>query len=144
MPHFQIKSRFYASVLFEGEFGSLKLCVEAAVSAGANLAGADLAGADLARADLTRAYLAGADLAGANVIDAGTPNGWRVVGWLQDGYLAIRVGCRNKRLGEAREYWNESHPFWSERQEIPPALDYVESVAKLRGWALTAEQKEAA
>ena len=139
MPHFQIKSRFDASVLFEGEFGSLKLCVEAAVSAGANLTGANLAGAYLAGA-----YLTGADLAGANVIDAGTPNGWRVVGWLQDGYLAIRVGCRNKRLGEAREYWNESHPFWSERQEIPYALDHVESVAKLRGWALTAEQKEAA
>ncbi len=41
----QIKSWITGRVLFEGEFGSLKLCVEAAVKARADLAGADLAGA---------------------------------------------------------------------------------------------------
>ena len=56
----QIKSRFNGSVLFEGKFGSLKLCVEAAVEARADLAGADLAGANLARANLAGANLAGA------------------------------------------------------------------------------------
>ena len=73
--NFKITCRFTGALRFEGEFGSLKLCLEAAVKAGAdladaylagaNLAGANLAGADLAGADLERANLAGADLAGA-------------------------------------------------------------------------------
>ena len=73
--NFKITCRFTGALRFEGEFGSLKLCVEAAVKAGARLAGAHLAGADLAGADLAGAYLAGAnladaDLAGANLADA--------------------------------------------------------------------------
>jgi len=71
----QIKNRFTAAVIFEGEYESLRLCVLEAVKARAYLADANLAGADLARADLTDAYLAranlaGADLAGANLTDA--------------------------------------------------------------------------
>jgi len=75
-----IQSRFNSRVLFEGDFGSLRLCVEAAVKVRADLAGAylaradladaDLAGANLAGADLARAYLARADLAGAYLADA--------------------------------------------------------------------------
>jgi len=61
----QIKHRFTAAVLFEGEYDSRRACLEAAVKAGADLAGANLAGADLARANLAGAYLAGADLTGA-------------------------------------------------------------------------------
>ena len=64
-PLVQIKSRWSARVLFEGRFGSMRLCVEAAVKAGANLAGANLAGANLADASLAGAYLADASLAGA-------------------------------------------------------------------------------
>ena len=153
---FEIKHRISGSVLFSLETESLRLCVEAAVNAGAdltyaNLASADLRGADLtdanlARADLTGANLRGADLARADlagayltdanlrgakhVIEAGTPDGWRCVGWLQDGWLAIRVGCRNKRLAEGREYWQGK----ADRSEVLAALDYVESVAKQRGW----------
>ncbi len=67
---FQIKCRFSAKVLFEGDYPTLKVCVEAAVNAGANLAGADLAGADLARADLAGANLAGANLADADLAGA--------------------------------------------------------------------------
>jgi hypothetical protein len=72
MPLFKIKSRFSAEVLFSGEFGSLKLCVEAAVEAraylrGAYLSGADLRGADLSDANLSGADLRGADLSGANL-----------------------------------------------------------------------------
>ncbi len=70
MPHFQIRCRFSGAVRFEGEFGSLKLCVEAAVRARADLARANLAGANLARANLARANLAGANLAGANLAGA--------------------------------------------------------------------------
>ena len=62
---FEIKHRYSGAVLFALECGSLRVCVEAAVKAGANLADADLADADLAGADL-----AGADLADANLADA--------------------------------------------------------------------------
>ena len=79
MKHFKIKQRFLGNVLFEGNFGSLKLCLQAAVESdadlrganlrgadlrGANLSGADLRGADLRGADLRGAYLSGADLSG--------------------------------------------------------------------------------
>ncbi len=71
----QIKCRFSARVLFEANVASLKIAVEAAVTAranldGANLARAYLAGANLARATLDGANLAGAYLAGANLARA--------------------------------------------------------------------------
>ena len=84
----QIKSRFNGSVLFEGKFGSLKLCVEAAVEAGANLAGADLAGAYLARAYLAGANLAGANLAGAYLADANLAGAYLADANLAGAYLA--------------------------------------------------------
>ena len=66
----EIKHRINGSVLFEGEFGSLKLCLIAAVKADANLGGAylggaNLGGAHLGGADLRGAYLRDADLRGA-------------------------------------------------------------------------------
>ena len=67
---FEIKSLYDGSVLFSLECRSLKLCVEAAVNAGATLARANLAGANLAGANLAGADLAGADLAGANIVGA--------------------------------------------------------------------------
>jgi hypothetical protein len=70
LPLFKIKCRFSGVVRFEGRFGSMRLCVEAAVSARANLARADLAGADLTDANLARADLAGADLTDANLARA--------------------------------------------------------------------------
>ena len=66
----EIKSWLNSRILFESEFGSLKLAVEAAVKARANLAGANLAVADLAGAYLARAALAGASLAGADLAGA--------------------------------------------------------------------------
>jgi hypothetical protein len=65
----EIKCRFSGSLLFEhdAEENTLKLTVEAAIKAGANLAGAYLAGANLAGANLAGAYLAGAYLDGANL-----------------------------------------------------------------------------
>jgi len=74
---FEIKNHWNNIILFEGEFGSLKLCIEAAVKKnanlqdaylrGANLQDADLRGANLQRADLQRANLRGADLRGAGL-----------------------------------------------------------------------------
>jgi uncharacterized protein YjbI with pentapeptide repeats len=52
---FEIKSRFSERVLFTAETESMKLCVEAAVKARA----------DLARANLTDANLTDANLAGS-------------------------------------------------------------------------------
>ena len=43
----EIKSYWSGRLIFEGDFGSLKLCLEAAVKAKAVLRGADLSGADL-------------------------------------------------------------------------------------------------
>ena len=63
----QITARFTGLVLFEheAENNTMKLTLEAAISARANLAGAYLACANLARANLAGANLAGAYLAGA-------------------------------------------------------------------------------
>ena len=66
----QIKNRFTGAVIFEGEYGSVRDALVAAVKARANLADADLADAYLARANLARANLADADLAGANLARA--------------------------------------------------------------------------
>jgi uncharacterized protein YjbI with pentapeptide repeats len=81
----QIKNRFTDAVIYEGEFASIRLCVEAAVRSGANLSGAnlyganlsgaylsgaDLYGANLSRANLSRANLSGANLSGANLSGA--------------------------------------------------------------------------
>ena len=70
MALWQIKHRLTDAVLFARDCDSMRLCVEAAVDAGANLARANLAGAYLARANLARADLAGANLAGANLVRA--------------------------------------------------------------------------
>jgi uncharacterized protein YjbI with pentapeptide repeats len=68
----EIKCRFSGSVLFshECEGNTIKITLEVAVVAGANLASANLAGAYLAGAYLAGAYLAGANLAGANLAGA--------------------------------------------------------------------------
>ena len=64
---FEIKSRLNNSTLFQGEFGSLKLALVAAVKSSANLVGADLVGADLRYANLGDADLRGANLVSADL-----------------------------------------------------------------------------
>ncbi len=123
---------------------------------GANLTGADLTRADLSeanlhladlsRTDLTEADLSRTDLIGANLYRAigiillGTPDGWFSYAWLREGWLSIRVGCKELRLTEARAYWCPSHPEWKRRREVAAAVEYAASVAKLRGWPLTKEE----
>lgn len=138
----EIRSWLNVSVLWSGEIPDdtprefrIRAGLEIAVKATANLTGANLTGADL-----TGANLAGADLTGANaVIEAGQPNGWHCVGWLKDGVIQLRVGCRDKTLAEGRAYWAGK----SDRGEVLAALDYIETVAKLRGWAITEQQAAA-
>ena len=73
----QIKSRFSASVLFEHdcENNSMRLTLELALKAWADLSGADLSGADLSWADLSGANLSGADLSGASLFGAKLDSG---------------------------------------------------------------------
>jgi hypothetical protein len=66
MPESVIKIWPDGAVLASGE-GDVRLVLERAVAAGADLAGAGLAGADLAGACLGGARLAGANLRGANL-----------------------------------------------------------------------------
>ena len=67
MSVFKILHRFSGAVLFECEAGSLKACVEIAISNGADLGGAYLGGAYLGGANLGGAYLRGANSGGANL-----------------------------------------------------------------------------
>jgi len=67
VPLFTIRHRHTNAVLFEGQFDTMRLCVEGAAQADADLSGANLAGADLWRADLSRADLSGANLSRATL-----------------------------------------------------------------------------
>jgi len=66
----EIKHRYTGAVLFSLECDPLKIAVETAVKAGADLTCANLRGADLTGADLTGANLRGADLTGADLTGA--------------------------------------------------------------------------
>jgi hypothetical protein len=70
MPHFQIKHWWTGRILFEGQFDTMRLCVQAAhggdaVLRGAVLRRAVLRDAELSGAVLSDAVLSGADLRGA-------------------------------------------------------------------------------
>ena len=77
MKQIKIRHQWTKNLLFEGQFGSLRDAIQAAVKSraslsgadlsGADLSGADLSGADLSGADLRRASLSGADLSGASL-----------------------------------------------------------------------------
>jgi hypothetical protein len=123
---------------------------------GANLRGADIRGADLSYAYLSRANLSYANLSGANlrgadirganlggadigyadlrgvseVISAGSPDSWSAFAWLDKGIVMLQIGCRLKTIAEGREYWAGKE----NRREVLAAIDYIETVAKLRGW----------
>ena len=66
----EIKHRHTGSVLFSGEYASLKVAVESAVAAKVNLGGANLVGANLVGASLVGASLDGANLGGASLVGA--------------------------------------------------------------------------
>jgi hypothetical protein len=106
----KIKHRFTGAVLFSLECRAWKICVEAAVSSGAYLNGA------------------------YHVIHLGCPDGWKnAFSWLKDGTLIVEIGYRRKTMAEARAYWTGKY----NRREVMAALDYAETVAKLRGWEIT-------
>ena len=89
---FTIKNRFTGKIVFEKDAESIRLVVEAAVEAkadlrGADLRGADLRGADLSGAYLSAAYLSDADLRGAYLSDADLRGADLSGAYLSDAYL---------------------------------------------------------
>jgi len=115
----EIKCRFSGSILFshEAEDNSVKLTLEAAVSARANLAGANLAranldganldGANLAGANLDGAYLAGANLDGEVLTKA--PISILNLTWpvlITEGFM--RIGCQRHSHEKWRAFDDDS------------------------------------
>ena len=92
LTHYEIMHGWSGAVLFAGRFGSLRLCVEAAVIARVNLDGANLDGANLARANLDGANLARANLDGANLVGANLDGAYLVGARLVDARL--RYNCK--------------------------------------------------
>ena len=113
----QIKSRFSGALLFEAEVGSLKLCLEAAVEARANLAGADLAGAYLADAGQDR-------------------RGYRFWAWFHaEGHVVFRAGCREwASIEDARSHFGDRYRSEGNRKECLARLDLLYAEAVNRGW----------
>jgi hypothetical protein len=93
---FQIKKWLDGSVIFEKDADSLKIVVEAAVSAGVKLDGARLNGASLVRARLDGASLNGASLNGASL------NGASLVRARLDGASLNGASLVRARLVRAR------------------------------------------
>ena len=158
---YEIKNRFTGDVLFALETASLKLCMEAAVTARANLSRANLSGAylsgaylsraDLSGANLSGAYLSGADLSGANLSGADLSRANLSGANLSGADLAIHLGYPNGWTAFAwlkdgvirvqvgcRDFsLAEGRAYWAgkdNRREVLAALDYAEKVAELRGW----------
>ena len=118
-----IMSRFSASVIFEFEAdeNSIKITLEAAVKARANLYGANLDGAILRGADLRGANLDGANLRGANLYGANldgasldgeklskTPIQINNLKWfvlISDTFM--RIGCQRYTIEEWRNFSDE-------------------------------------
>jgi hypothetical protein len=121
-----IRNRWTNAVIYEGDFATMRECVEAAVKACANLSGAnlsradlygaDLSGANLSGANLSRANLSGADLYGAKWRSGFTLNRAPVrTAYRRDGFTfylldtsqgwRIAAGCRFFTPDEAWRHW---------------------------------------
>ena len=143
----EIKSRFSGAVLFAAETESMRLAVELAVKAGANLADANLAdanladanlaGANLAGADLADADLAGANLAGADLIDGGQDSrGFRFWAWHKDGVITYRAGCHTwTDVVAALVYYGDGYPSDGDRFDCAARLHFMHQIAQKR-WSV--------
>ena len=137
---YEIKHRATGTVLFSLECGSLRICVEAAVSAKTNLRDADLYGADLYDANLYGADLRGADLYGANLygadlIDAGQDRrGFRFWAWRnKDGVTIYRAGCHEwTDIGEAFAWYGDGYNSDGDRHECLARLTLLRDEAARR------------
>ena len=124
---------------------------------GADLGGADLSEADLGGADLRGAYLSEADLGGADlggaylggvlaehcsrILTAASGSGYQMVFVRHSDGVSVHAGCRNvPSLAEARAHWREGESHAPDHlADCIAALDYLEALAKRRGWDLGEE-----
>jgi hypothetical protein len=136
---YEIKHRYTGAVMFALECESLKLCVEAAVSAKANLRGADLYGANLRGADLR-----GADLSGADLIDAGQDRrGFRFWAWRNKDGTVYRAGCHEwADFAEALAWYGDGYPSTGDRHECIARLTLLRDEAARR-WPVEVKQEAA-
>jgi len=138
-------TRYDGSVLFSLECGSLRICIEAAVKAGACLGDAYLAGANLVGANLGDAYLRGADLVGANLrganledtdlIDAGQDRrGFRFWAWRDNsGVVVYRGGCHTwTSIDDAIAWYGDSYSSNGDRAECIARLTLLRDEAARR------------
>ena len=164
----QITARFTGLVLFEheAENNTMKLTLEAAISARANLAGANLAvanldganldGANLARANLDGANLYGAYLDGANLADKSELQGDRpilqigpigsrcayFVAYLTNNGLRLHAGCFFGTRDEFEKKLQDDHDNNDHAKEYRAALAMIDAHAEI--WTPKLEEKEAA
>ena len=104
----EIKSRFSENILFEGEYGSVKLCAETAIKAKISLLWANLREADLREANLRGANLIGADLRGADLIGAdlrGANLGHRKIVPSSGSFFAWKKGGNGEIIKIKIPYW---------------------------------------
>ena len=151
----EIKCRFSGSVLFshEAEDNSMKLTLEAAVSARANLDGANLVRANLYGANLDGANLDGANLDGAKIKDDCTLVGQRPIfqigpigsrcayfaSYITDKGLRFDAGCQRQITREVFEgRLQDSHGDNLHAKEYKAALALIDIHAEL--WS--ADNKE--
>ena len=144
----QITARFTGLVLFEheAENNTMKLTLEAAISAGANLAGANLARANLAGANLAGAYLADkSELQGDRPILQIGPIGSRCayfVAYLTNKGLRLRAGCFFGTRDEFEKKLSEEHDNNDHAKEYHAALAMIDAHSEI--WTPKLEEKEAA
>jgi hypothetical protein len=67
MSVIQIKHRYSGKVLYECEAANVRICIESALKAGANLSGSDLSGSNLRGSDLSGSDLSWSNLRGSNL-----------------------------------------------------------------------------
>ena len=103
----EIKSRWDGHIIIQGEYQSIKDCLEK--NRGADLGGAYLRGADLGDADLGDAYLRGANLRGANLGDANLRG----------------ADLRDADLRDAKGY-SQSHDIFKEAVRRQPVYTFTD------------------
>ena len=154
----QIKARFTGSVLFEheAEENTVRLTLEAAVSAGANLAGAYLDGAYLAGANLDGANLDGANLDGAYLDDKSELSGDRpvlqigpigsrcayFVAYITKQGLRLRAGCFFGTRDEFEKNLADEHADNDHAKEYRAALAMIDAHAEI--WTQKVEEHQEA
>ncbi len=138
----EILHRHTRAVLFSSPADTIAGAVQEAIKTRA-----DLGGADLREAYLGGAYLRGADLGGvlaehcSRILTAASGSGYQMVFVRHSDGVSVHAGCRNvPSLAEAREHWRKGKDCEPDHlADCVAALEYLEALAKRRGWDLGEE-----